>query len=142
VIIFKNVPLFDKFLHMQTNKEYGLLCELATQSVNGLNTFVHVFDRTMFPAEEKVILRGYLAVRLTHLPENPSLEVYVTDASNTMVEKGTMFKQTIKGPNANLLVRIGGMLMPKAGEYRIWARIDSGEPLELCTWYAEVKKKG
>lgn len=124
---------------MQTNKEYALLCELATQSVNGLNSFVHVFDRTMFPAGEVMVLRGYLAVRLTHLSENPRLEVYVTDGANTLVEKGTMFQQTVKGPNANLLVRIGGMVVPKPGEYRIWARIDGGEPLELCTWYSDVQ---
>ncbi len=127
---------------MQTNKEYALLCELATQSVNGLNTFVHVFDRTTFPKGEQILLRGYLAVRLTHLGDTPSLEVYVTDGTNTMVDKGTMFKQQIKGPNANLLVRIGGMVVPAAGEYRIWARIDGAEPLELCTWYADVKENG
>ncbi|MFA6018016.1 MAG: hypothetical protein WCT28_04500 [Patescibacteria group bacterium] len=124
---------------MQTNKEYALLCEFATQSTNGLNSFMHVFDRTTFPANEAVTLRGFLAVRLTHLPESPNLEVYVTDGSNTLVDKGSMFKQMIKGPNANLLVRIGGMAMPKPGEYRVWARIDGAEPLELCTWYAEVK---
>ncbi len=124
---------------MQTNKEYALLCEFATQSTNGLNSFMHVFDRTTFPANDKVVLRGFLAVRFTHLPEAPAIEVYVTDASNTMVEKGTMFQQTIKGPNANLLVRIGGMNIGKAGEYRIWARVDGAEPLELCTWYADVR---
>lgn len=126
---------------MQTNKEYALLCELATQSVNGLNTFVHVFDRTVVPEGEPIALRGYLAVRFTHLPVATNLEVYVTDATNTLVERGTMFKQEVKGPNANLIVRVAGMVMPKAGEYRIWARIDGAEPLELCTWYAEVKEK-
>lgn len=126
---------------MTTNKEYALLCEFATQSTNGLNSFMHVFDRTMFPAGEQPVLRGFLAMRLTHLPEAPNVEVYVTDASNTLVEKGTMFKQQIKGPNANLLVRIGGMTVPKAGEYRIWSRVDGSEPLELCTWYAEEKPK-
>ena len=125
---------------MQTNKEYALLCEFATQSTNGLNSFMHVFDRTTYPTAEQIVLRGFLAVRLTHLPESSNLEVYVTDASNTMVERGTMFKQAIKGPNANLMVRIGGMAMPGAGEYRIWARIDGAEPLELCTWYADVKE--
>jgi len=125
---------------MQTNKEYALLCEFATQSVNGLNSFMHVFDRTTYPTAEQIILRGFLAVRFTHLPESSNLEVYVTDGSNTMVERGTMFKQAIKGPNANLMVRIGGMAMPGAGEYRIWARIDGAEPLELCTWYADVKE--
>lgn len=103
---------------------------------------MHVFDRTTFPANEPVVLRGFLAVRFTHLPENPNLEVYVTDGGNTLVEKGTMFKQQIKGPNANLMVRIGGMKMPQAGEYRVWARIDGAEPLELCTWYAEAKQTG
>ena len=127
---------------MQTHKEYALLCEFATQSTNGLNSFMHVFDRTTVSSEDKVVLRGFLAVRITHLPEAPAIEVYVTDASNTMVEKGTMFKQAIKGPNANLLVRIGWMTMPKAGEYRIWARVDGAEPLELCTWYADVKQVG
>lgn len=116
-----------------------MLCELATQSVNGLNSFVHLFDRTSFPANEPVVMRGYLAVRFTRLPAEGSMEVYVTDSSNTLVEKGTMFKQSIKGPNANIIVRVGGMLMPKPGEYRIWARFDHGEPIELCTWYADVK---
>ncbi len=124
---------------MTTTKEYALLCEFATQSNNGLNSFMHVFDRTMFPAGEQPVLRGFLAMRLTHLPENPSVEVYMTDGSNTLVEKGTLFKQSIKGPNANLLVRIGGMPVPKAGEYRVWSRVDGSEPLELCTWNAESK---
>lgn len=124
---------------MTTNKEYALLCEFATQSTNGLNSYMHVFDRTMFAEADPVTLRGFLAMRLTHLPENPSLEVYVTDATNTLVENGTMFKQQIKGPNANLLVRIGGMVVPKTGEYRIWSRVDGSEPLELCTWYADLK---
>ena len=126
---------------MQTNKEYALLCEFATQSTNGLNSFMHVFDRTAFPEGEQIVLRGFLAMRLTHLPENPNVEVYVTDGKNTMVERGIMFNQPIKGPNANLMVRIGGMNIPGAGEYRIWARIDGAEPLELCTWYCDVKSK-
>lgn len=102
---------------------------------------MHVFDRTTFPAGEPVVLRGFFAVRFTHLPTDPSVEVYVTDSSNTLVEKGNMFKQAIKGPNANVLVRIGGMTVPGPGEYRIWARIDGAEPLELCTWYADVKNQ-
>jgi hypothetical protein len=125
---------------MQTNKEYALLCEFATQSMNGLNSFMHVFDRTAFPAGEPIVLRGFLAMRFTHLPQNPTLEVYMTDGSNTLVEKGTMFQQTVKGPSANLLVRIGGMKVSQMGDYRIWARVDGGEPLELCTWHAEVKQ--
>ncbi len=100
---------------------------------------MHVFDRSMFAANDPVQLRGFLAMRLTHLPENPNLEVYVTDATNTLVENGTMFKQQIKGPNANLLVRIGGMPVAKVGAYRIWSRVDGAEPLELCTWHAESK---
>lgn len=103
---------------------------------------MHVFDRTTFPSDDKVILRGFLAVRFTHLPEAPAIEVYVTDSSNTMVDNGTLFKQSIKGSNANLLVRIGGMTIRKAGEYRIWARVDGAEPLELCTWNADVKQVG
>ena len=126
---------------MQTNKEYALLCELATQSTNGLNTFVHVFDRTMVAEGEPVALRGFLAVRLTHLPETASLEVYVTDAKNILVDRGTMFKQEIKGPVSSLIVRIAGMIVPSVGEYRIWARIDGAAPLEICTWFAEIRPK-
>lgn len=124
---------------MHTNKEYALLCEFATQSARGMNSFMDVFDRTTFAVDVPVVLRGYLAVRFTHLPEAPSIEVYVTDAGNTMIEKGMMFRRVLKGPNVNLLIRIGGMVMPKFGEYRIWSRVDGAEPLELCTWYADVK---
>lgn len=124
---------------MHPVKEYALLCELATQSTNGLNSYVHIFDRTNYAAGQPMVLRGFLAVRFTRLPATGSLEVYVTDANNTVIEKGTMFKQDIKGPNANLIVRIAGMTIPAAGEYRIWARIDAGEPIELCAWHADVK---
>jgi hypothetical protein len=124
---------------MQTHKEYALLCEFATQSTNGLNSYMHVFDRKSFPNHDSVVLRGFLAVRFTHLPKASMIEVYVTDASNTMVEQGTMVKKPMNGPDANLLVRIGGMFMKGGGEYRIWARVDGAEPLELCTWYADVK---
>lgn len=124
---------------MHPVKEYALLCELATQSTNGLNTYVHIFDRTNFPAGQPIVLRGFLAVRFTRLSATANVEVYVTDEANTLLEKGTMFKQAIKGPNANMIVRIGGMAIPKPGEYRIWARLDSGEPIELCTWHADVK---
>ena len=125
---------------MHPVKEYALLCELATQSTNGLNSYVHIFDRTNFPAGSPMALRGFLAARFTRLPESPNIEVYLTDATNTLIEKGTMFKQTVKGPNANLIVRLGGMVVPKPGEYRVWARLDAGEPIELCTWHADVKK--
>ena len=125
---------------MHPVKEYALLCELATQSTNGLNSYMHIFDRTGFPEGQPMVLRGFLAVRFTRLQEKAALEVYVTDANNTLIEKGTMFKQEIKGPTANLIVRIAGMPIPAAGEYRIWGRVDAGEPIELCAWYADVKK--
>lgn len=124
---------------MHPVKEYALLCELATQSTNGLNSYVHIFDRTNFPAGQPMVMRGFLAVRFTRLPATGNIEVYVTDETNTLLEKGTMFKQAIKGPNANLIVRVGGMAIPRPGEYRIWARLDAGEPIELCTWHADVK---
>ncbi|MCR4312396.1 MAG: hypothetical protein NUV56_03870 [Candidatus Uhrbacteria bacterium] len=127
---------------MHPVKEYAMLCELATQSTNGLNSYVHIFDRTSYPQGQPIALRGFLAVRFTRLPAEGNLEVYVTDANNTLIEKGTMFKQGVKGPNANLIVRIAGMNLPAAGEYRIWARLDAGEPIELCAWHADVKVKG
>ena len=116
-----------------------MMCELATQSVNGLNSYMHIFERTSFPQGEPVMLRGYLAMRFTRLPVEGSIEVYVTDVGNTLVDKGTLFKQKIKGPNANITVRVGSLVMPKPGEYRVWARFDNGEPIELCSWYADIK---
>ncbi len=101
---------------------------------------MHIFDRTGFFEGQSMVLSGFLAVRFTRLQEKAALELYVTDASNTFIERGMLFKREIKRPTASLIVHIDGMPIPAAGEYRIWGRIDAGEPIELCTWHADVKK--
>jgi hypothetical protein len=121
---------------MNPSKEYALICEFATMSVNGLQSYLHVFDRTTFQPGAPVALRGFFATRLVHLPEENDVEVYVTDGKNTLVDGGQLFKNKIKGPAANLVARIPGLQVKSTGEYRIWARINGGEPVQLCTWEA------
>lgn len=117
-------------------KEYALLCEFMTQSTNGLHSYMHVFDRTMFKPDAPVALNGFMAARFRDLPEETDLEIYVTDANNVLLEKGNVFKEHVKGNNVHVVARIRGLQVLGVGEYRFWARIDAGEPMPLCTWLA------
>lgn len=117
-------------------KEYALLCEFMTQSTNGLHSYMHVFDRTMFKADAPTVLNGFMAARFHDLPEETDLEIYVTDANNVLLEKGKVFKEKVKGAQVHVVARIRGLQVPSVGEYRFWARIDAGEPMPLCTWLA------
>jgi hypothetical protein len=121
-------------------KEYALFCEFATMSVNGMQSYMHVFDRTMFQAGTPMVLRGFFAARLIGLPAEANTEIYLTDESNTLVDKGQLFKNKLKGPGANIVIRIGGIKIPKAGEYSVWARVEGGEPMRLCTWNVDEKQ--
>lgn len=120
-------------------KEYALLCEFATMSVNGLHSYMHVFDRTGFQEGNAMVLRGFFATRLTGLPAESQLEIYLTDHNNTLVGKSELFKNKVKGPSANLVIHIGGIQVPGVGEYSLWARVDGGEPVRLCSWEAFTK---
>lgn len=120
-------------------KEYALFCEFATMSVNGMQSYMHVFDRTMFQAGTPMVLRGFFATRLVGLPTEGEMEMYLTDSSNTLIDKGQLFKGKIKGPGANIVIRIGGVQVPKIGEYSVWGRVDGGEPMRLCTWTVDEK---
>ncbi len=120
-------------------KEYALLCEFATMSVNGMQSYIHVFDKTVYAPDAPKVLRGFFSTRLTGLPAEASLEVYVTDSNNTVIDKGQMFKNTVKGPGTNVVIRIGGLQVPSVGEYSIWGRVDAGEPIKLCSWTVEEK---
>ena len=117
-------------------KEYALLCEFMTQSTNGLYSYMHVFDRTMYKAGAPVALNGYMALRFREVPETAHLEIYMTDADNTLVPNATVFSQEVKGPNVHVIARLQRVAVPKVGEYKFWARIDRGEPMPLCTWLA------
>lgn len=107
-----------------------------TQSTNGLHSYMHVFDRTMFKPESPLVLNGFMAVRFRDLPAESEIEVYVTDANNVLIEKGKVFKEKVKGPNVHVVARIRGLQVPSEGEYRFSARIDGGEPIVLCNWLA------
>jgi hypothetical protein len=120
-------------------KEYALLCEFATMSVNGMQSYMHVFDRTVFQTGAPMMLRGFFAARLVNMPAEAETEIYLTDAANTLIDKGRLLKNKVKGPNANIVIRIGGIQVPAAGEYSVWGRVDGGEPLKLCTWMVEAK---
>ena len=120
-------------------KEYGLFCEFATMSVNGMQSYMHVFDRTVFQAGTPMVLRGFFAARLIGLPAEANMEIYLTDDHNTLIDKGQLFKNKLKGPGANIVIRIGGIQVQKAGEYSVWGRVDGGEPIKLCTWTVDEK---
>ncbi len=124
---------------MNPTKEYALICEFASMSVNGLQSYIHVFDRTTFQPGAPVALRGFFATRLINLPVESEMEVYVTDGSNTLVDGGQLFKNKISGSAANLVARIPNLPVKSVGEYRIWARVDGGEPVHLCTWDAVMQ---
>ena len=120
-------------------KEYALFCEFATMSVNGMQSYMHVFDRTMFQAGTPMVLRGFFATRVIGLPAEAEMEIYLTDGSNLLIDKGQLFKNKVKGPGANIVIRIGGIQVPGAGEYSVWGRVDGGEPIKLCTWMVDEK---
>ncbi len=124
---------------MNPQKEYALLCEFLTQSTNGLYSYMHVFDRSSFKPDAPVMLNGFLAVRLQGVTDGATLEMYMTDDKNVLVEKGGVFKQAVKGPNVHIIAKIRGLTVPAAGEYRFAARIDGGEPIPLCSWVTEKK---
>lgn len=126
-------------IYMAPSKEYALFCEFSTVSANGLQSYMHVFDRTTFEKGSGMALRAFFATRLVHLPEEASVELYMTDGHNTLVDGGQFLKGKVKGPNANLVARIQGLPVKAPGEYRVWARIDGGEPMQLCTWEAVEK---
>lgn len=117
-------------------KEYALLCEFMTQSTNGLYSYMHVFDRTMYKADAPVALNGFMAVRFRDVGETAHLEIYMTDGDNTLVPNATVFSQEVKGPNVHVIARLQRVTVPAIGEYKFWARIDRGEPMPLCTWLA------
>ena len=120
-------------------KEYALFCEFATMSVNGMQSYMHVFDRTMFQAGTPMVLRGFFASRVIGLPAEAEMEIYLTDSFNTLIDKGQLFKNKVKGPGANIVIRIGGIQVPGVGEYSVWGRVDGGEPIKLCTWMVDEK---
>ncbi len=108
-------------------------------SVNGMQSYLHVFDKTTFQVGTPLMLRGFFAARLIGLPVESGLEIYLTDGTNTLIDKGQLLKGKLSGPNANLLIRIQGIQVPGFGEYSLWARLDGGEPLRLCNWTATLK---
>lgn len=117
-------------------KEYALLCEFMTQSTNGLYSYLHTFDRTMYKPGAPLALNGFMALRFRDLGANAHLEIYMTDATNTLVPNATVFSQEVKGSNVHVVAHLQRLMVPALGEYRFWARIDRGEPLPLCTWLA------
>ena len=120
-------------------KEYALMCEFATMSVNGMQSYMHVFDRTVFPVGTPKVLRGFFAARMVNMPAECTMEIYLTDSSNTLIDKGQFFKGKMKGPGTNIVIRVGGVQVPGAGEYSVWGRVDGGEPMKLYTWNVEEK---
>lgn len=122
-------------------KEYALFCELATLSVNGLHTFVNVFDRTNFAVGAPKALRGFFATRFEGLSPEHEIELYMTNAEKILVEKGNLYKGVVKGPGAQIVMRIPGVPIAGNGEYIMWARFDGGEPMRLCSWTAGDAKK-
>ena len=98
-------------------------------SVNGMQSYMHVFDRTVFQPGTPAVLRGFFAARVIGLPAESTMEMYLTDSSNTLIDKGQLFKNKVKGPGANIVIRIGGIQVPKVGEYSVWGRVDGGEPI-------------
>lgn len=123
---------------MAHQKEYALLCEFVTQSTNGMYSYMHVFDRTVAKPGSPIMLNGFLAVKFRGIGEKANMEMYMTDASNTLVEKGSIFKQEVKGDNIHVVARLRGLTVPQAGEYRFWARVDGAEPVYLCSWFTQV----
>lgn len=122
-------------------KEYALLCEFMTQSTNGLYTYAHVFDRTLTQEGAPIAINAFLVARLRETGKKPNVEIYLTDESNTLVEKGQIFRQAVDGPDTHIVIRLRGLKVPSTGVYRFWTRVDSGEPMLLCTWVADRAPK-
>ena len=118
--------------------DYAILCEFATLSSNGLHSFMHVFDKTSFQKGTPMGLRGFLGMKISQLPEEGEMEVYMTDSANVVVEKGNLMKGKVKGPAAQIVFRLT-LPVQKADVYTIWGRIDGGEPVRLVQWTAEEK---
>ncbi len=108
-------------------------------SVNGMQSYMHVFDRTVFTTGNPMVLRGFFAARVIGLPAEANMEIYLTDSSNTLIDKGQLLKNKLKGPGANIVIRIGGIQVQKTGEYSVWGRVDGGEPIRLCSWTVDEK---
>ena len=118
--------------------DHAILCEFATVSANGLHSFMHVFDKTTFQNGTPMGVRGFLAVKLSDLPESSELEVYMTDDAQVIGEKGRLMKGNIKGPMSQIVFRFG-IPIEKTGTYTFWARLEGGEPVRLTQWTAEQK---
>jgi hypothetical protein len=121
---------------MSPTKEYALLSEFSSHSREGFRSYIHVFDRMMFHRGQALALTCHFGTRLTHLPPEGNVEIYMTDAKNTLVENSTLYKSPVKGPSATISFKISGLPIKALGEYKIWARVDGGEPMHLCTWEA------
>jgi hypothetical protein len=118
--------------------DYALLCEFSTVSNNGLHSFMHVFDKTMFKPGSPLGVRGILAAKFSEVPAEAELEIYLTDENNVVLDKGHLMKIKVKGPFTQIVSRFG-LLVPDVGVYTFWARMDGGEPMRLVQWTAEEK---
>ena len=107
-------------------------------SVNGLQSFMHVFDKTTFKPDSQMGMRGFLAVKISDIPAESEMEIYMTDSANVVIDQGRIMKGKIKGPAAQIVLRVS-VPVKDAGTYIVWGRMDSGEPMRLLTWGAEVK---
>jgi len=118
--------------------DYALLCEFTTVSNNGLHSFMHVFDKTTFKTGTPLGVRGILATKLSEVPTEAELEIYLTDENNVVLEKGHLMKTKVKGPVTQAVLRFA-LPVPRAGVYTFWARMEGGEPMRLVQWTAEEK---
>ncbi len=119
--------------------DYALLCEFTTVSANGLHSFMHVFDKTMFKKGSNLGVHGFLAAKFSNLSAGDAeLEIYVTDEQNVILEKGHLIKTVAKGPGTQIVFRFA-VPVPRLGIYTFWARIGGGEPTRLVQWVAEEK---
>lgn len=118
--------------------DYALLCEFATLSKNGLHSFMHVFDKTTFQQGSPMGVAGFLALKISDVPNEGELEVYMTDANNVVLERGRMMKGNVKGPSVQIVLKFATPV-PGVGMYTFWARMDGGEPVRLLQWVAEEK---
>ncbi len=118
--------------------DYALLSEFASLSVNGLHSFMHVFDKTAFKENTSLMLRGFLAVKCSELEGENACEIYMTDKNNVILDKGHIMKGKIKGPAVQIVLKIA-VPIPAPGTYSLWIRVENGEPKRLLMWSAEVK---
>ncbi len=118
--------------------DYALLCEFATMSTNGLHSFMHVFDKTTFKKDTPLGVRGFMAAKISELPEEGEMEIYMTDEQNVVVNNGRLMKGKMKGPVAQIVFRFS-IPVEKPGVYTFWSRLEGGEPVRLVQWTAEEK---